>query len=149
MGLVIDTSALVDAERLAARDTAAWDVLLARIGDRPAVLPAIVYAEALAAAELAGTTKRARARRARLAALAGAVGVVDFDVDVARAWAHLFATLRRSGRMIPANDLAVAATSRHLGYGVLVGTGGERHFRAIDGLEVVTIVESPGTRRLD
>ncbi len=141
MGLVIDTSALVDAERLAVSDTAAWDTLLARVGDQPAVLPAIVYAEALAGVELAGTTKRAGARRARLDALTAAIAILDFDVDVARAWARLFATLQRSGRMIPANDLAVAATAKHLAYGLLVGAGGEKHFRTIEGLEVITIFE--------
>jgi tRNA(fMet)-specific endonuclease VapC len=141
VGLVIDTSALVDAERLAVRAAPAWDTLLARVGDRPAVLPAIVYAEALAGVELADTTKRAGTRRARLEALTAAIAVVEFDVEVARAWARLFAALQRAGRMIPANDLAVAATATHLGYGVLVGASGEKHFRAIEGLEVITIVE--------
>jgi tRNA(fMet)-specific endonuclease VapC len=139
VGLVIATSALIDAERLALRAAAAWDTVLARLGDQPAVLPAIVYAEALAGVELAGSTQRATARRARLDALAAAIPVVDFDVDVARAWARLFAAQRRSGRMIPANDLAVAATAVHLGYSVLVGAGDEKHFRAVEGLEVATL----------
>ncbi len=38
--------------------------------------------------------------------------------------------------MIPQNDIAVAATARCLGCGVLVGPKDEVHFRRITGLEV-------------
>jgi predicted nucleic acid-binding protein len=46
----------------------------------------------------------------------------------------LFVELSRDGRMIPANDLAVAATARHLDYEVLIGPDGEEHFGRIPGL---------------
>ena len=36
--------------------------------------------------------------------------------------------------MIPANDLAVAATALQLEYGVLVGPQDEAHFRRVPGL---------------
>ena len=81
MGLVIDTSALVDIERLAGADgggASAWAILIARIGDQPAALPAIAYAEVLAGVELADTVKRAAARRARLEALTDHVGIRGF-----------------------------------------------------------------------
>ena len=142
MGIVIDTSALVDIERRAGAEdaeTTAWNVLFLRIGDQPAAIPAIVFAEALVGVELAANTKRAAVRRAHLDALIAQVPVVDFDAQIAQVWARLVATLRRSGQMIPANDLAVAATATHLAYAVLVGASGEKHFRAIDGLEVITI----------
>ena len=51
-------------------------------------------------------------------------------------WARLFSTLSRAGQLIPANDLAVAATAVHLGFGVLVGPADERHFRLVPGLRV-------------
>jgi predicted nucleic acid-binding protein len=44
MGLVIDTSALVAAERAAAT----WEAVLSTLGNEPAALPAIVCAELLA-----------------------------------------------------------------------------------------------------
>ena len=50
--------------------------------------------------------------------------------------------MRRSWRrhtIASAGILAVAATARHLGFGVLVGPDDERHFRAIDGLDVRAI----------
>jgi hypothetical protein len=36
--------------------------------------------------------------------------------------------------LIPANDLAVAATARHLDYDVLIGPEGEKHFSSVAGL---------------
>ena len=54
--------------------------------------------------------------------------------DESRARAELFATLRRDGSLIPSNDLSVAATALHLGFGVLVGPAGERHYRQVPGL---------------
>ncbi|MBI4634989.1 MAG: hypothetical protein HY727_01440 [Candidatus Rokubacteria bacterium] len=44
--------------------------------------------------------------------------------------------LSRAGRLILANDLAVAATVLHLGFGVLVGPAGDEHFRQVAGLRV-------------
>jgi len=51
----------------------------------------------------------------------------------------LYARLSRRGRLIPSNDLAVAATALDLGFGVLVGPTGEAHFRAVPGLRVVVL----------
>ena len=41
-----------------------------------------------------------------------------------------------AGTMIPANDLAVAATALQLDFGVVVGTQSERHFRYVPDLRV-------------
>jgi tRNA(fMet)-specific endonuclease VapC len=108
----------------------------APLAGEPVALPAIVYAELLVGVELAGTPRRASARRARVEALAQATGIVDFSAAIAARWASVFATLSRRGQLIPANDLAVAATALHLDYGVLVGPEDEAHFRRISGLRV-------------
>lgn len=141
MGVVIDTSALVAAERLAPPDarSAAWTSLFDSIGDQPAALPVIVYAELLAGVELADSARRATARRTRIDALTAHASIIEFDADIAQIWARLFATMNRAGRALPANDLAVAATAIHLAYAVLVGPSDEKHFRAIEGLTVETL----------
>jgi predicted nucleic acid-binding protein len=142
MGIVIDTSALIAAERLAASgatSAASWTSVLNAIGDQPAALPAIVYAELLAGAELADSRRRAAARRARIDALTAHVAVVDFDAEIASTWARLFAKISRAGHAVPANDLAVAATAMYLQSAVLVGPLDEKHFRAIEGLTVETL----------
>lgn len=132
MGLVIDTSALVAVERRAEP----WEVALGSLGSEPAVVPAIVHAELLAGVLLADTPARAAGRRATIDALVSAVPIIEFGRDAAEQWAALFVRLRRSGRMIPSNDLAVAATALSLGFGVVVGPYGEGHFRNVPDLRV-------------
>jgi predicted nucleic acid-binding protein len=132
VGLVVDTSALVDLER--ARE--GWDEALGELGAEPAVVPAVVYAELLVGVRLADDARRAAARRARVEALMARLPLVDFSRDTAECWADLFATLSRTGAMVPANDLAVAATALQLGFGVIVGLRGERHFRRVPDLRV-------------
>jgi len=132
VGLVIDTSAVVAAERAGAE----WERLLTRVEDEIAVVPAIVYGELLVGARLARSSSRGATRRGRIAALVGRVPVVEFGQEIAEHWAHLFAQLSRRGQLFPANDLTVAATAVHLGFGVLVGDRDETHFRRIAGLRI-------------
>ncbi len=133
MGLVIDTSALVALER----SGLAWErAVPPELAGEEAVLPAIVYAELLAGARLADTPQRAAARQGMVDALAARVPIVDFGREIAARWADLFALLRRHGSAVPANDLAVAATALHLGFGAVVGPSDEAHFRLIPGLAV-------------
>jgi predicted nucleic acid-binding protein len=141
VGLVVDTSALVAIERSRTSSDAleSWRPLLARVGTTPIVLPSIVYAELLVGVALADTDERARARQTRVDALADRLQVADFDAGCARVWARLFAEQSLKGQRVPSNDLAVAATAIHLGFGVLVGPTDERHFRAVEGLEVVVM----------
>lgn len=73
MGVVVDTSALVAAERHAEQTAlshpAIWDRIVGRLAKEAAVLPAAVYAELLVGAELADSEGRAAARRAKIGAL--------------------------------------------------------------------------------
>ena len=80
-----------------------------------------------------------RTRRSKIDGLISRVPIVEFGAEVAERWADLFATLSREGRLIPANDLAVAATAFHLGFGVLVGPRDEAHFRVVPRLRVETL----------
>ena len=130
MGLVIDTSALVALERAGQN----WERALGKLAGERVAIPAIVYAELLVGVQLADTPTRAAHRRARVEALIARCPVVEFDSAVAERWADLFALLSRGGKLIPANDLAVAATALQLGCGVLIGPKNERHFRRIEGL---------------
>lgn len=132
MGLVVDTSAFVALERSAR----GWDQALSPLAQEPAVVPAIVYAELLVGVHLAGNRPRAASRQAKIEAFVARVPIIEFGTEVAERWAELFSTLSRQGRLIPANDLAVAATALHLGFGVLVGPRDEAHFRAVPDLRV-------------
>jgi predicted nucleic acid-binding protein len=132
VGLVIDTSAAVAVER----GGGDWQQLVESCGDEPVALPAIVYAELMVGVAMADSPRRARQRRVALDALASAVDVVDFGPAIAERWAGLVADLARKGHSVPSNDMAVAATALHLGFGVLVGPTDEHHFRAVPKLRV-------------
>jgi tRNA(fMet)-specific endonuclease VapC len=134
VGLVIDTSALVDIERRGAD----WAEALPDVLEEGVAVPAIVCAEVLAGVRLAETPARASERRAKIDALMARVPVIPFSASTAERWAELFATLHRAGSLIPANDLAVASTALELGFGVLVGARDEAHFRRVPGLRVET-----------
>ena len=131
MGLILDTSAIVAWER--AQD--AGQVIFLD-GNEELVMPAVVWAEALAGVRLADSALRAARRMARLEALRRLMGIEPFTAETAEHHADIFAELTRSGLMIPQNDIAVAATARCLGCGVMVGPKDEAHFRRIAGLEV-------------
>lgn len=131
MGLVLDTSALVELERLLPRQPSSdlpWDEDL--------ILPAIVWAEALAGVRLADTPLRAARRRARLEAVRVHVPIEPFSAEIAEHYADIFAELMHSGQTIPQNDIAVAATARAAGFGVLTGPQDEKHFKRVHGLAI-------------
>lgn len=131
MGLALDTSALVELERLLPQgspDDLPWEEDL--------ILPAIVWAEALAGVRLADTALRAAQRRARLETLRTHVPIEPFSAEIAEHYADIFAELMQSGQMIPQNDIAVAATARAAGFGVLSGPRDEKHFHRVPGLTV-------------
>ena len=135
MGLVLDTSALIEVERglEAGRSPAGpWDEEI--------ILPAIVWAEALIGVRLADAPARAARRRSHLEAIRLRTEIVSFGAETAEHYADLYAELAAAGHRIPQNDLAVAATARFLGFGVLVGPGDEDHFRRIEGLPVTVLL---------
>lgn len=131
MGLVLDTSALVALERSGVGESA-----LQLPSEEIYAMPAVVWAEALIGVRLAKNAARAARRLARLQAVRNITGIEDFTPLVAEHYADIFAELTSKGRLIPQNDLAVAATARSMGFGVLVGTADEEHFRQVKDLFV-------------
>ncbi len=138
MGLILDTSALVAWERSLGGGAA-----IRLPPDEPVALPAIVWAEALAGVRLADSASRAARRQSHLEQIANLLGVVDFSRLIAEHYADIFAELSKTGFMIPQNDIAVAATARALGFGVLVGPSDEAHFRRVPGLVVRVLTAQP------
>lgn len=137
MGLVIDTSALIEFERALADGR---ELHFDR--DETAVIPAIVWAEGLVGVQLARGRREAKARLERLEALGARASVVPFTADTARHYAEIFASLSARGRLIPVNDMSVSATALELGFGVLVGPEDEVHFRQVEGLKVSVLRHS-------
>ena len=134
MGLILDTSAVVAWER--AIGTGHEMVMAPEV---ELALPAIVWAEALTGVRLADSARRVAQRLARLEAIRSTAGIEPFTPAIAEHYADIFAELSGDGTLIPQNDIAVAATARHLDFGVLVGPKDEEHFRRVEGLEIVVL----------
>ncbi len=105
MGVVFDTSYLIDLERRTV------DLPL----EEPAAVAAITVSELLHGVLRADPAHR-HLRQARVEAILGSVDVVPFDERVARVHAGLWADLEGRGRPLGAHDLQVAATAVALGW---------------------------------
>lgn len=99
--VILDTNVLIDYER-ATLDRAALD-------DDEVAIAAITVAEYRTGIELADTAERAAARSRALAAITGAVEVLEYTEATAVHHARLIAHVRRSGRTHGAHDLIIAA----------------------------------------
>ena len=133
MGVILDTSILVAAERRAVR----FEPLLESLGEEPIAISAITASELLHRCHRAtGAAVRAR-RSAFVEALIGAVSVLPFGLHEARRHSEIWAELLRGGSMIGPHDLLIGATALAQGYGVI--TLNQRDFGRVPGLRLVRI----------
>ncbi len=102
MGLISDTTAVAWERALDA------DHLIQLDGGEALLMPAVVWAEALAGVRLADSATKAARRMSRLEALRQLMGVESFTDETAEQNADIFAEPTQSGMMIPQNDIAVA-----------------------------------------
>jgi tRNA(fMet)-specific endonuclease VapC len=129
MGLVVDSSSLIAAER----GDVDLDALLSASADEPVVMAAITASELLHGVHRLRGVGRARAELF-VHVLLDRLPVVAFDLGVARVHASLAADLRSRGQAVGAHDLCIAATAVFLDYGV--ATRDLRSFPKIKGLAV-------------
>jgi len=130
MGLIIDTSVFVRWERSGRKiDFSAWD------DQGEAALSVITASELLVGVQLADSEARRQRRSAFVESVLAQIPIRAFTLEVARVHAELFATLSRSGRMIGAHDLMIAATARHDDCAVLTTNVAE--FEQVPGLQVI------------
>lgn len=110
-GVLIDTSVLIAIER------GALDLNAVAAGSQEAIALSAVTAHELlrGVARLPAGVRRARSER-WLETLLGAVPVIEYDVDVARVHAALWAEMSASGRTLGEHDQMIAATAISLGY---------------------------------
>lgn len=131
MGVVIDTSVLIGAER----QRFDMDGLLTDLGDETVSIAAITASELLHGVERSRDAV-IRANRSRIAeAVFESFAVIPFGLAEARIHAGIWATLAAKGRMIGAHDLQVAATA--LSTGSRLATLNHKHFRRVPGLALL------------
>jgi tRNA(fMet)-specific endonuclease VapC len=133
MGVVLDTSLIIAAERGALR----FEDLLRSLGDVPVGVAAITASELLHGCHRAADPGMRARRTAFVEALLDLVPVIPFGLAAARQHAHLWATLSEAGRVIGPHDMLIAATA--LARGDELGTLNEGEFGRVPGLRLVPL----------
>lgn len=133
MGLIIDTKVFIDAEN-GRLELGAIPVLQTE----PVFIAAITVSELLAGVKLAKTPEEYMHRHTYAESILNTIPVLDFDTEVARTYAELYAQAlgqqRRSNLNV--HDLQIAATALVQGYSVL--TTNVDDFNGIPGVRLIS-----------
>ena len=130
MGVILDTSVLIAAER----GIFEVDAFLANQGEEPFGLSVITVAELLHGVHRADSRARRIRRDAFVQKVIDLFPVLPFDTAAARVYAQLWADLQKRGKMIGAHDLMIGSTAISLGFNVV--TFNPRDFEKLPGLKV-------------
>jgi tRNA(fMet)-specific endonuclease VapC len=130
MGVIFDTSILIEAER------GNLDVVEFAKGreKEPFGLSVISVAELLHGVHRADTEKRRLNRSAYVEKVIELFPIYPFETNTARIYAQLWASLMKQGIQIGAHDLIIGSTALALGFSV--ATFNKRHFDKIEGLKL-------------
>jgi tRNA(fMet)-specific endonuclease VapC len=135
MGLVLDSSVAIAAERRGDTVTQLLKQIVAAIGDQESVISAIGLTE-LVHGIYRAQTPQARARReAFIHELLDDVEVYPYTKDTALLAGKIDGEQQERGITIPFSDLLIGATALLHRYSVL--TVNVRHFRLIPGLQIL------------
>lgn len=132
MGLLIDSTLLIHAERNQFTPEQLFAAILDRHGDLELALSAMGAGELLHGCWRADSPARRARREEFVEALFAAVPVVPITLPIMRVFAEVDARLRAVGTRVPTSDLLIASTALARGDEVL--TGNVRHFRQVPGL---------------
>jgi predicted nucleic acid-binding protein len=135
MGLVLDSSVLILAEREAKPVSGLLESLKEQHGENEIVLSSITVLEH--GLHRAQTLEQARNRRNYLDTIFSAIPVENFSKEMAQIAAKVDADTRKAGNVIPFADLLIGVTALHYDYAV--GTRNLRHFRMISNLVVLPL----------
>ena len=130
MGVILDTSVLIEAERRESEISRFTENRQEEIFG----ISVITVAELLHGVHRADSTKRRLRRSAYVEKIIELFPIYDFEVAAARIYAALWAELSRNGIQIGAHDLIIGSTALSLGFSV--ATFNLRHFERIEGLEI-------------
>jgi predicted nucleic acid-binding protein len=130
MGVILDTSVLIEAERrefeikkfIEKRELEAYG------------LSVISVAELLHGVHRADSKKRRLRRSAFVEKVIELFPIYPFELSTARIYAELWSDLAKKGIQVGAHDLIIGSTALSLGFSV--ATYNMRHFNKIEGLNI-------------
>jgi predicted nucleic acid-binding protein len=134
MGLILDSSVLIAAERRGQTVGQLLKQLIGAMGDQETALSAIALVELAHGIHRADTPQRRAGRELFIQELLADVPVYPFTQPIALLAGRIDGEQQSQGVKLPFQDLLIGATALHLGYTVL--TGNPRHFQMIPGLVV-------------
>jgi len=130
MGVILDTSVLIEAER---QESEIQQFAESR-EEEVFGLSVISVAELLHGVHRADSTKRRIKRSAYVEKVIELFPIYNFEISIARIYAELWSDLNKRGIQIGAHDLIIGSTALSLGFSV--ATYNERHFEKIEGLKI-------------
>jgi len=130
MGVILDTSVLIAAER----GNFEVDTFVANREEEPFGLSVITVAELLHGVHRADSRARRIRRNAFVQKVIDLFPVLPFDTGAARVYAQIWADLQKRGKMIGAHDLMIGSTPISLGINIV--TFNTRDYEKTTGLTV-------------
>ena len=137
MGLILDSSVAIAAERRSDTVQALLQRVIDTAGDQEAALSAVSVVELVHGVHRADIAERRARREVFVEELLSTVTIYPLTTDIARLAGKLDAEQQSRGTVIPFADLLIGATALSLGYSVL--TVNARHFGRIPGLSVIQL----------
>lgn len=135
MGLILDSSVIIDAERRGETVERLIERIIRSTGDQDAALSAVGLTEIVHGVYRAPTPAIRSRREAFLNELLADLTVHPYTKETAMLAGKLDGEQQSKGLVVPFADLLIGATALALGYSVL--TVNVRHFERIPGLAVV------------
>ena len=134
MGIVLDSTLLVSAERAGRTPRQVIAELISSQGDVEAVVSVITVVELAHGIERANSNERRLRRERFLAELLAEITVEPITVPIAFRAGRIDGKLQAEGKRVSLTDLLIATTALELGYSV--ATHNVRHFEMIPDLVV-------------
>ena len=135
MGVILDTSVLVAAERRGHSVRQILELVQTSQGEIEIGLSVVTIAELVHGAYRTKTQSQQERRLEFIERLARDVPVHPMTLDIARLVGRIEGQQAAQGIQVAFEDLVIGATALHLGYSVM--TLNARHFQRIPGLSVV------------
>ncbi len=136
MGLIIDSSVAIAAERRGDTVERLIQDVVKVTGDQEAALSAVGLTELVHGIYRAQTPEIRSRREAFLFELLSDLAVYPYTKEIALLAGKIDGEQQRRGVVIPFADLLIGATALHLGFSLL--TANQRHFQKIPGLQVLS-----------
>jgi len=137
MGLILDSSIVIAAERRGDNVMGMLHQIVAATGDQKTVLSAVGLTELVHGIYRAQSAETRLRREAFVQELLSDIEVYPYTRETALLAGKIDGEQRNKGIVVPFGDLLIGATALETGYAML--TSNLRHFRLIPGLTIVQL----------